>query len=79
MFSVNELQQSDIEFCKQMIEISKIRIEKYKKRLELEPGNKFYINKIIKEEKNIKRKEYVIDRIQKNMIYNNEGQNDTNC
>lgn len=79
MFSVNELQQSDIEFCQQMIKISKIRIEKYKKRLELEPDNKFFINKIKKEEANIKRKEYVIDKIQKNMIYNNERQDDTNC
>lgn len=78
MFSTSELQQSDIEFCQQMIKISQIRIEKYKKRLEIEPDNKFYINKIKKEEANIKRKEYVIERIQKNMIHNNERQNDTN-
>lgn len=70
MFSTEELQISDIEFYKQMIEISKIRIEKYKKRLDIEPCNKFYMNKIIKEENNIKRKEYMIDRIQKNMIHN---------
>lgn len=72
-----ELLQSDIKMYKQMIEISKIRIENYKKRLDLEPYNKFYISKIKKEESNIKRKEFLIDRIQKNIIYNNEEQNDT--
>lgn len=57
-----ELLQSDINFYQSLIKISEIRIEKYKKRLELEPDNRFYIAKIKKEQSNIKRKEYKIKR-----------------
>lgn len=62
MFSNEDLNKSDIEFFKHMIEIHTIRLNRWKNKLNQEPDNKFYKQKIRQEENYIKKQIYKIEK-----------------